>query len=254
MAKAGIDITVLCVADDILLGLSNEEVLSKNRICADIAAGSHGKIVAMAGIDPRRKAAPNLFRQCIEVYGMRGLKWHCNLGYAPNSEGAYAVLKVAEKLGTPLLTHTGPTPPPSRKPKESGWGRLVHPNLLDDVTMDFPGLKVIAAHMGMLAWRDDWAGLAQVRRNLYGDLAFWQIYAASNYERFCHDLRYNLDVAGSDSVLFGSDGPSAIALMPNEDFIQILRDLPQKAPLGVRFTKEEVEGILGGNAKKVFGI
>jgi predicted TIM-barrel fold metal-dependent hydrolase len=108
--------------------------------------------------------------------------------------------------------------------------------------------------MGMLAWRDDWAGLAQVRRNLYGDLAFWQIYAASNYERFCHDLRYNLDVAGSDSVLFGSDGPSAIALMPNEDFIQILRDLPQKAPLGVRFTKEEVEGILGGNAKKVFGI
>jgi uncharacterized protein len=254
MDQTGIDVTVLCETDNINLGLSNEEILSNNRICANIAAGSHGKIIALAGIDPRRKEATKLFRVCIEDYGMRGLKWHCDAGFPPNGEEAYAVLGVAEQLGVPLLTHCGPAPAPSRKPKIEGWDKLTHPSFLDDVTADFPGLKVIAAHMGMLAWLDEWAGLAHFRRNLYGDLAFWQMYAASNYEWFCHALRYVLDIAGTDSVLFGSDALIATALMPNEDFIGIIRDLPQKAPPGVRFTREEVEGILGGNARNVFSI
>jgi len=57
---------------------------------------------------------------------------------------------------------------------------------------------------------------------------------------------------GADSVLFGSDGPGFTALVPNEEFIQILRDLPRKAPAGVKFTQEEIDCILGKNAQKVF--
>ena len=252
MDRAGIDITVLCVVDNVDLGLNDEEALSANHTCADIATGSRGRIIALAGMDPRRKKAPELFRRCIEDYGMKGLKWHCDGGYYPNNKEAYAVLEVAEKLGTPLLTHTGPLPKAVNRAVQRR-ARFAQPMLLDDVAQDFPGVKVIAAHMGRFAWRD-WVSLAQYRPNLYGDLAMWQIFAVVSYERFCRDLREILDIAGSDSVVFGSDGPGFTALVPNEHFIQILRDLPRKAPPGIRFTKEEVDAILGGNAQKVFGL
>jgi predicted TIM-barrel fold metal-dependent hydrolase len=252
MAKAGIDMTILCVTDSINRGLSDEQILSLNRTYADIAAESHGKIIALAGIEPRRKKAPELFRRCIEDYGMRGLKWHPDHGYSLVSEEAYAVLKVAEELGTPMLTHTGPLPTYGQPPARLRT-HFCDPVFLDDVTQDFPGLKVIAAHMGRFRWRD-WAAVAEFRRNLYGDLAMWQILAVTNYELFCRELRDILDIAGSDSVLFGSDGPGFDAIIPNKRFIQILRDLPHKAPSGLKFTSEEVEGILGGNARKVFNI
>lgn len=252
MAGSGIDMTILCVVDNVDLGLSDDQILANNRTCATIARQSQGKVIALAGIEPRRKKAPELFRRCIEEYGMRGLKWHPDFGYYPNSEEAYAVLAVAEKLDVPLLTHTGPLPPPP-VPGTRRRAKFAHPCFLDDVTQDFPGLSVIAAHMGRFAWRE-WASLAQFRRNLYGDLAMWQIFAVANYEGFCRDLRAILDIAGSDSVIFGSDAPGFTTLVPNEHFIQILRILPHQAPAGIKFNEEEVAGILGNNARKAFGL
>ena len=255
MACAGIDVTVLVVTDNIELGGSDEGILSENRVCADITRGSKRKIISFAGIDPRRRKAPDLFRRCIEEFGMSGLKWHPDDGYYPNGEAAYAVLTVAEELKVPLITHTGPLPRASVAMGAIGKRRakFTDPIYLDDITWDFPELKVIAAHMARFAWQD-WAQLAQFRPNLYGDLAMWQVFAVTDYERFCRNLRGILDIAGTDSVLFGSDGPGFTALVPNEDFVQILRDLPEKAPTGIRFIPEEIDCILGKNAQKVFGL
>ncbi|MDO8672724.1 MAG: amidohydrolase family protein [Dehalococcoidia bacterium] len=124
---------------------------------------------------------------------------------------------------------------------------------LDEVAQDFPGLKIVAAHMGPFDWLR-WAQLAQYRPNLYGDLAMWQIFAVASYERFCRSLRDILDIGGADSVMFGSDGSGFTAIVTNEEFIKILRDLPRNAPSGISFTEEEVGAILGDNARKVFGL
>jgi predicted TIM-barrel fold metal-dependent hydrolase len=252
MAQAGIDTTVLLVVDNLELGESDKDILSHNHICADIARGSQGKIISLAGIDPRRKNAPELFRRCIEEFGMKGLKWHPDHGYYPNSQEAYAVLAVAEKLNVPLLTHTGPLPR-AVSPHVKRRAKHCDPIYIDDIAWDFPELKIIAAHMGRLAWHD-WAQLAQFRPNLYGDLAMWQVFAVTDYQRFCSDLRQILDIAGADSVLFGSDALGFTALVPNEQFIQIMHDLPSKAPAGMKFTREEIDGIMGKNAKKVFNL
>ncbi len=250
MAQARIDITVLLVTDNVELGKSDEDILSSNRICACIAKGSKGKIISLAGIDPRRKKAPELFRRCIEEFGMNGLKWHPDDGYYPNSQEACAVLAVAEKLKVPLVTHTGPLPRAVSATLKRR-AKFTDPMYLDDIPRDFPELKIVAAHMGRFAWHD-WAQLAQFRPNLYGDLAMWQVFAVTNYRCFCRNLRGILDIAGADSVLFGSDGPGFTALVPNEEFVQILRDLPRKAPAGVKFSQEEIDCILGKNAQKVF--
>ena len=246
MDAAGIDITVGIVVDRWGEMRDEEVVLEANRACAEWAKQHPQRLIAFAGVDPRRKKAPDLFRRCIEDYGMRGLKWHPDYGYYPNSPESYAVLKVCQELGVPLLTHTGPLPPPR-------VAKYVHPDLLDDVCLDFPNLKVVAAHCGRNWWHS-WAGLAQFRKNLYGDLAMWQLFAVQNYGRFCHMLRDLLDWAGAESILLGTDSPAFEALVPNAQYIQILRDLPYKAPSDLIFTQAEVDAILFGNAKRVLGL
>jgi predicted TIM-barrel fold metal-dependent hydrolase len=254
MDRCGIDVSITCVMDNLADPRnSDERLMGTNRVCAELAKNSNGRLIALAGIDPRRKEAPDMLRECIQEYGMKGLKWHPDQGYYPNSPEAYAMLKVAEELQVPLLTHTGPLPTgaalgPAMRAK------YAQPALLDEVAQDFPKLKIIAAHMGNhFAWRE-WVAVARCRPNVYGDLALWQLLAVGNYGRFCRDLREILDVAGSDSVLFGSDDPYVTLVVPNEQFIQILKDLPHNAPGGIKFTEDEVEAILGGNAKKVFGL
>jgi predicted TIM-barrel fold metal-dependent hydrolase len=183
---------------------------------------------------------------------MKGLKWHCDNGYYPNTKEAYAILKVAEELGTPLLTHTGPLPMTPGSPYIPR-AKYADVTLLDEVAQDFPDLKIIAAHMGRHQWRK-WAEIAQFRRNIYGDLAMWQIFAVKNYDYFCRDLREMIDIGGADSILFGSDGCGFPIFVPNEDFIKLLRDLPDKAPAGIKFTRAEIDNILGKNAQNVYGL
>jgi len=246
MDEIGIDVTVGCVVDSVTRFADADTAMAANRACADWAARHPGRLIAFCGVDPRRENAPELLRRCIRDYGMRGLKWHCDLGFYPTSPEAYAVLKVAEEEGIILLTHTGPLPPPYRS-------KYVHPALLDDVCQDFPGLKVIAAHMGRNWWRD-WAGLAQYRRNLFGDLAMWQLIAVTNYPHFCRELRSILDWCGPEAVMLGTDGPGFEAMVSNATFIQILKNLPKEAPNGIRFSEEEVEAMLGANAQRVLGL
>jgi uncharacterized protein len=112
---------------------------------------------------------------------------------------------------------------------------------------------VIAAHMGQVNWRP-WAALAAHQPRLYGDLAMWDHYAYANYNFFCRELRDILDCVGSSKVLFGTDNPIASTLEPTRTFIRLLRDLPEKAPAGITFSAEEIEGILGGNAAVMLGL
>jgi hypothetical protein len=42
--------------------------------------------------------------------------------------------------------------------------------------------------------------------------------------------------------------------MANKDWVQMLKDLPQKAADGTSFTDEEITGLLGGNAQKLLNL
>jgi hypothetical protein len=177
---------------------------------------------------------------------MKGLKYHPDSGYDPASPESYKLLEYLQAKGGILLTHTGPLMPPSRC-------KFSDPMLLADLAVDFPNLKVIAAHMGQMNWRP-WAALASHQPTLFGDLAMWDAFAFGHYELFCRELRDLIDYAGVSKVLFGTDNPIFSIVIPTKDWIQLLRDLPRKAPAGIKFTNEEVEAILGGNAAAVLGI
>jgi hypothetical protein len=245
MDRSGVDVSVLFFFDNIGGGENDEQVLKLNKHLANIEKRHPERIISFASIDPRRPEAPELFRTCIEDYRLRGLKWHPDDGYYPNSPEAYQVLEVAEELDVPLLTHTGPLP---------GWrSKHTHPIHLDDVALDFPKLKIIAAHMGDMWWRD-WVAIAKYKKNILGDLAMWQFMAVRDLGRFRRVLREIIDDVGVEQVLFASDAPALEPLVSNRRWVEILRILPDDSSDGIKFAEKEVEAILGGNATRILNL
>ncbi len=247
MEAAGIDFTCICAVDNAEHELVTLELAqAQNQVVGQIAQQNPDKVMALAGIDPRRPDAPDMMKQCFEEFGVRGLKYHPDSGYSPVSPESYKLLEIVQENGGILLTHTGPLPPPSRC-------KYAEPGLLADIGVDFPDLKVIAAHMGQINWRP-WAALASLQPNLYGDLAMWDAFALGKYELFCRDLRDLIDYAGIEKVLFATDNPIFGIVRSTKDWIQTIRNLPADAPDGIAFTKEEVDAILGGNATRLLGL
>jgi predicted TIM-barrel fold metal-dependent hydrolase len=247
MDSAGIDLSLICMVDNAsIVQLKPENMQKGNKIIGDIAQKYPSRVMALAGVDPRRPEAPDMMRQCFEEFGVRGLKYHPDDGYDPSGPESYKLLEVLTKYDGLLLTHTSPLSPPSRC-------KFAEPIRLADLAVDFPELKVIAAHMGMIDWRP-WAALAAHQPNLYGDLAMWDSYAMGNYRLFCRELRDIIDYAGVSKVLFGTDNPIPTVIEPTKTWVQLIRDLPVKAPEGITFTEEEVEAILGGNAASMLGL
>ena len=82
----------------------------------------------------------------------------------------------------------------------------------------------------------------------------WDIYAFGRYDLFCRELRDLIDFTGADKILFGTDDPVFRIVRPTKDWIQLLKGLPERAPTGIKFTHEEVNAILGGNAAKLLGL
>ncbi len=206
----------------------------------------HNRVIALAGIDSRRPEAPKLMSRCFEEFGIRGLKYHPDHGYDPGGPQSYKVLEIVEKHKGVLLSHTSPLMPPSRN-------RYAEPMLLTDIGVDFPEIKVVAAHMGARNWRS-WASLAYVQPNMYGDLAMWDAFAFKNYKSFRHELRDLIDYAGISKVLFGTDAPVLSSVIPVREWIQLLKDLPDYSDDDIVFTREEVDAILGGNAAAVYDV
>lgn len=82
----------------------------------------------------------------------------------------------------------------------------------------------------------------------------WGPYAFGKFELFCRELRDIIDYVGVDQVLFGSDSPIFDIVLPVEDLIEKIKKLPEGAPNGIRFTKEEIDAILGGNAARLLNL
>jgi predicted TIM-barrel fold metal-dependent hydrolase len=244
-ADLGVGLTCLNLVDIPFPGLDAEAVLRLNKRAADLAAAHPDQLRVFAGVDPRRGEAAEMARICLEEYGMLGIKWHPDYGYDITGPEAHAVLRVLDRCGGILLTHTGSLP--------GGRYRLASLERVAEVLVDFPNLRVIAAHMGKIAWHE-WAGLAQDFPNLYGDLAVWSRYAQSNYAFFCRQLRELTWVAGVEKVLWGSDDPFENHTVPTKSFLEMMRALPTRAPAGYEFSSEEVDLMLGGNAAALMGL
>lgn len=248
MEEAGIDKSILLPCDFAMaLGEAEVSIEDLNKKYADLAQRYPDKLIAFAGMDPRRYKAPEFLKKCVEEWGMKGLKLHPAAGFYPNEIETYDLLEVATELKIPVLIHSGSMVPPLK----SKFTQSIH---FDDIATDFPDLTIIAAHAGGLFGYQSMLSLMVTRPNLYVDISAWQIAALKNMEYLCRALREIMDFSGSHRILLGSDSPSLRSQMTNKDWVYTIKNLPENAPGGIRFTEEEVNGILGRNAQKILKI
>ena len=98
MDEAGIDFTVICAVDNATSDVFTEELVRfTNQTVAAVARKHPDRVMALAGVDPRRPKAVDLLKQCFEEFGMKGLKYHADYGYDPSGPESYKLLEFLEK-------------------------------------------------------------------------------------------------------------------------------------------------------------
>lgn len=245
MDNAGVDMTFIMAIDwGLGVGEAKMSVDEINKFYGSIARRYPDRVVAFAGVDPRRPGAAEIFERAVNDYGCRGLKFHPTSGFYPDSEESYKVLAKAEKFGTPLVSHLGPI----SKPLKSKYARPIY---LDAIVSDFPKLTVVGAHLGFCWWTELVNLISAKATTFYADISGQQVRARANFGEFCHTLRTAMNEASAEKFMWGTDNPILEAVMPVKQWLEMIRNLPENAPDGLIFTKEEIDLLVGGNAEKV---
>jgi predicted TIM-barrel fold metal-dependent hydrolase len=250
MDAAGVDVGVLLPLDW-ELGFRDPAPLSIKRIheiTAGVSARHEGRFVTFAGLDPQRPNAVELFDWAVKELGMKGLKLYPPTGFYPYDKRVYPLYERCEAWGLPVLCHTG-GPGIALLP-----ARYANPIFLQDVQADFPQLKLWIGHAGHRIYWEEAAAVASVGINTYLELSTWQTIAIEEEEFYVRWLGRVRDRVGAHRLLWGSDhiaGTRVRGLDKLVSWASWFRALPERAKKhGVKFTLEEVDLILGGNAAR----
>jgi len=245
MYEAGIEKAVLLHIDmGVLFGEAELPIEEQNRYVSEVVKKHPGRFAWFCGVDPRRKEAAQIFEQCVNEWGAQGLKLYPTTGFLPADKECYPLYERATAWKIPVYFHMGPESPPYKNEGNP------HPSVLLRVLVDFPELTVIVAHFSFEFWRDLIA-LGKVRDNVMSDFCAWQRIARQNYSQFRYILRKFLDEFGTERVMFGTDAPLLEEVLSSKEWVQMIKELPQKSSQGQRFTEEEISAILDGNARRL---
>jgi len=249
MNAAGIDKSVLLAVDWGLARYLGEPKLSIeeiNKVFADAAEKYPQRLIAFAGIDPRRDKAAEMVERFIKEWGMKGIKLHSAAGFYPNDKVCYPIYEKALEYGVPVLLHTGEVLKPL-------YFKYCQPIYVQEVAMDFPDLPIILAHTGG-CWYSEAVAICSNATNVYLDLSVWQPRLLRPLE-FYRALRTLLDSVPWQRVLFGSDYPYLKLLINQERWVKAFTEIPDSVKeQGIEFKDEEIAGIMGGNAAKILGL
>ncbi len=196
------------------------------------------RLVGFASVDPNmdQEALSELLRAHDQL-GLKGLKLNPAMQeFDPSGTAALKIYEEAERLGLPILVHTGIT--------FSNKFSIKHnqPLQYDDIARKHPRLRICLAHMGW-PWVWDAVAVAIRNPNVYLDTA--GTYAGTPMETVRQitsliSTRVIENTLG-ERLMFGSDYPR---IEENKMFDAI-------SALPIR--KETMEAILGGNALKFLG-
>jgi len=273
MDEGGVDVSV-CLVIDYDYSWGSDSVIQpdeKNRHMSTMQEKYPGRIFGFAGVDPRRPGAPDIFEKAIKEHKLRGLKLIPKAGFYPWQEEVYRLLDIAQDYDVPVAICT--------QPSGGGYNRMrfADPIHVDDAIGDFPDIKFILLHAGApLSHFFENALLAASRNpNVSLQLDFW-IHGfigtalipsfISDEEAVVRRIAHARDVLGAHRIMWGTDtfsGPrthgknlfgskSGFTLA---EVVTWLRNLPDVArKYGIRFSADEVDLILGGNAARILGL
>jgi predicted TIM-barrel fold metal-dependent hydrolase len=240
--EAGIDKAVLFGVDfGEEIGEPEIPIFEMNRRYADIVKAHPDRFVALCAIDPRRRGAMEHVTQCVEEWGMRGVKLHPSAGFNPMDEVMYPFYEKCAEWDLPLLFHSG------AQPAAPVVLETARPVWVAEAASKFPDTKFVLAHFGM-DWWPEAIMFGRLLPNLYFDCSYWQFLFSQHADEYFQVLRRFVDDCGAEQVLWGTDTPLPNILMPPKDWVEV-----HKAPrTDVSFTPEELDLLMSGNSKELF--
>jgi len=223
--EQGVDYAVaLAETNPLITGtISNERVAELCR--------SSDRLIPFANINPYITAdLAGELRHCVNDLGCRGLKLYPTYQhFYVNDARLYPLYDEAQRLGVPILVHTGSS---NFRGARLKYGDPIH---IDDVAVDFPELTTIMAHSGRGLWYDIAFLLAQLHRNVYMEITGLPPLKLPAY---FPNLERN-----ADKIIFGSDWPALTDIRGNVAAVRSLE-----------LSEESKAKILGGNAARVLGL
>ncbi|MCC7368535.1 MAG: amidohydrolase [Chloroflexi bacterium] len=254
MDAHGVDIMVPMIVDH-AIHVGEEAEIPFPKVVehyAELMQRYKGRLYAFIGVDPRRPGGLELFERAVKEWGFRGLKLYPGNGYYPYDEVCTPFYKKCLELGVPVTFHTSPTPAPATS-------RFARPMNLSDLHGEYPDLTIIYAHAGHGAWWEEAAQVASGHPHGYLDLSQWPRDARKDLGGFIQKLGVMRDYVGAHRILWASDfgfGPSTSGdRSPLPHWLKTFKDLPATAEqYGVKFTQEEVDLMLGGNAQRILNL
>lgn len=168
-----------------------------NQRIHDYVAKHPEKLIGFACLDPHEPDYLEEMRHCFLKQSFLGLKLApIYQNYHPMDERMQPVYAFCEKQGIPVLIHQGTTFP-RRAPL-----KYALPIQIEDVALQYPGLKIVIAHMGH-PWVADTVVLIRKQPNVFADISAlyyrpWQFYNA---------LMLAQEYGVGHKLLLGSDYP-----------------------------------------------
>lgn len=245
MEKAGITKSVIFGADfGPEIGDPEIHPFASNKIYAEIAKKHPDKLIALAAIDPRRPGAMKHCEQCIEEWGMKGLKMHPAAGFYPTDEILYPFYEKCADWNVPIVFHTGGQP---AAPVKLDTQR---PLFIAEAATRFPDTKMIMAHVAMDLWNEA-VMYGKLIPNVYFDLSYHQFsYVSWGPQKFYEWVRLLIDECGVSKLMWATDTPLPSAVLPAEEFVKVFTE----RDTNVAFKEEEIEIMMGGAAEEVFDL
>ncbi len=228
MDEAGVDKAVIVAVD----AETTFNFKTPNELVAQAVRQYPDRLIGFAGVDPRKGVlALEGLEYAVKELGLKGLKFIPHLNEVRTNDALfYPIYELAQDLDIPILFHTG-TQYHARTRL-----RYCNPLDLDDVAVDFPHLKIVAAHFGW-PWVGDAIALAMRHENLYLNIAGW---APKHYPDLL--VKY-MNGPLSGKVLFGSDFP----LVSRKRIVSELKARPDLKP-------QVVDRVLSENPMRFLGL
>ena len=188
------------------------------------------RLIFFASIDPAESGYMEELERCHRELGCQGVKiGPVYQGVHPLDRRFREIYAYCQKHGLPVVAHMATTFS-SGVPLE--YARPIH---IDQVSCEFPELKVVISHLGH-PWEGEAIAVVRKQANVYADVSAlyyrpWQFYNA---------LRLAVEYKAEGKLLFGSDYPATTTA----DSIRGLRAV--KAVLGKSGLPEVPEAVVEG--------
>lgn len=183
----------------VVFGLQAAETgwnIPNENVAAHVARAPE-RLLFFASIDPARADYMAELEKCHQQLGATGVKLApLYQNVHPLDPRYYDIYRYCEKHGLPILFHAGTSFVSGTRLE---YSRPVH---FDAVAVDFPGLKMVLAHLGH-PWEGETIAVIRRHENVYADISAlyyrpWQFY---------NSMRLLVEYKASGKVLFGSDFP-----------------------------------------------